>query len=180
MWKSSDGKQTEAADARASAGASQEGAAARSGKGLRGLLGKKLIILIVAGLVLAGGGIGAAKFLGGGGSDPSKKAEEAKKVEEPLTWEFKDITVNVYHTSGTRILRCVMHVEVDSPEAREELRLREIVFRDEILEILQSKRLEDLEYPAVNGIKREVRDRFNRMMISGSVVDVYFAEFLIH
>jgi flagellar basal body-associated protein FliL len=177
MWKSADGNQDEPADAKAPADGSQPGAGTASGKGLRGLLGKKLIILIVAGLVLAGGGIGAATLLGGGGGE---QGEKPKKVEAPLTWEFKDVTVNVLGTAKTRILRCVMYVEVDSTKALDELRLREIVYRDEIIEILESKQLEDLEYPAINGIKREVRDRFNRMLTSGSVVDVYFSEFLVH
>ncbi|MBN1916629.1 MAG: flagellar basal body-associated FliL family protein [Verrucomicrobia bacterium] len=177
MWKSADGKHDDAAEANASAGAPQRGAAESSGTGLRGLLGKKLIIVIVAGLMLAGGGIGAATLLGGGG--PSEGSDK-KKVEAPLTCEFPDLTVNVYGTVGTRILRCAMQVEVDSPKALDELRLRQIVYRDAIIEILQSKRIEDLEYPAVNSIKRVVRDRFNRMMMSGSVVEVYFSEFLIH
>jgi len=177
MWKSADGRQDEAADSKGAAVAPSEGADTPSSKGRGGLLGKKLIIIIVAGLVLAGGGIGAATLLGGGSSDAS---DTPKKVEAPLTWKFDDLTVNVQGTSGMRILRCVMHVEVDSAKALDELRLREIVFRDEILEILQSKRIEDLEYPAANAIKRQVRDRLNRMMTNGSVVDVYFSEFLIH
>jgi flagellar basal body-associated protein FliL len=174
MWKSADGNKDEAPEA-------NEGAEAKGGdqhaKGGRGLLGKKLIILLVAGLALAGGGIGAAKFLAGG-SDQDKPKE--KEVVAPLTYEFADLVVNVRETADTRVLRCVIHVEVDNDKAVEELDLLDVVYRDEILEILRSKTLDDLKYPGENAVKRQIRDQLNRRMSKGSVVEVYFKEFLIH
>jgi flagellar basal body-associated protein FliL len=177
MWKSADGEQGEADDAKGAPSGAADNAEEGSAKGGRSLLGKKLIVLLVAGLVLAGGGIGAVKFLGGGGGE---EKPEAKRVVAPLTWEFGDIVVNILGTRDTRVLRVVLHVEVDGKAALDELRLRELVFRDEIIEILRSKSLDDLKYPGENAIKRQIRDRLNQIMIKGSVVEVYFKEFLIH
>jgi flagellar FliL protein len=173
MWKSADGAKDEAPEAGGDAEA--KGGEAKP-KG--GLLGKKLIILLVAGLVLAGGGIGAAKFLAGGGSGEDKPKDT--KVVAPLTYEFADLVVNVRDTADTRVLRCVIHLEVDGDKALEELRLRDVVYRDEILEILRSKSLDDLKYPGDNALKRQIRDQLNRRMTKGSVVEVYFKEFLVH
>lgn len=175
MWKSADGNKEEAGDAGAAApGAAKDGDEGSSKSG--GLFGKKLIVILVAGLVLAGGGIGAAKMLGGGG----EKKPEKKKVVAPLTWEFTDLVVNIRGKQSTRVLRCVLHVEVENAKTLDELKLLEVVFRDEILGILRSKTLEDLEYPGDEALKREIRDRLNRVMVNGSVVEVYFKEFLIH
>jgi flagellar basal body-associated protein FliL len=90
------------------------------------------------------------------------------------------MVVNILGTRDTRVLRVVLHVEVDTKVALDELRLRELVFRDEILEILRSKSLDDLKYPGENALKRQIRDRLNQIMIKGSVVEVYFKEFLVH
>jgi flagellar FliL protein len=176
MWKSASGEGEAPSRRGPEPDAAADGGEERPAKA-GSPLGKKLIIMLVAGLVLAGGGIGAAKFLGGG--DGGGKARE-QKVEEPLAWEFTDLVVNIYGTKDTRLLRCVMLIEVDNPKAREELKLREVVFRDAILEILRSKTIEDLKYPGENAIKRQVRDRFNRMMVNGSVVEVYLKDFLVH
>ncbi len=150
------------------------GADETSGAGLGALLPKKLLVVLVVGLALAGGGIGAAKFLGQrGGTHP-------KKVVAPLTMEFSELVVNIDVPGLTRVLHCVIHVEVDDPKAIEELKLREVAFRDVILNILRSKTLDDLKYPGENAIKRQIRDRFNRMLTRGTVVEVYFKEFLVH
>ncbi len=176
MWKSADGNKEDEDDAGAAApGAAKDGDKGSSKSG--GLFSKKLIVILVAGLVLAGGGIGVAKMLGGGGGE--KKPKE-KKVVAPLTWEFPDLIVNIRGKQSTRVLGCVLHVEVENAKALDELKLRDLVFRDEILGILRSKTLEDLEYPGDEALKREIRDRLNRMMVNGSVVEVYFKEFLIH
>ena len=178
MWKSADGDKDAGGDAKGAAAAASRGAADEPAKGGGSLFGKKLIVLLVGGLVLAGGGIGAAKFLGRGGDE--EKPEKKKKVVAPLTYEIADLVVNILDTRDTRVLRCVMHLEVDNPKALDELKLREVVYRDEILEILRSKTLDDLKYPGDNAVKRQIRDRLNRMMVKGSVVEVYFKEFLIH
>jgi len=73
-----------------------------------------------------------------------------------------------------------LDVEVNNTKALEEVRLRELVFRDAIINILRSKTLDDLEYPGEGAIKRQIRDRLNRMMIKGSIVEVYLKDFLIH
>jgi flagellar basal body-associated protein FliL len=178
MWKSADKDKGEADEAKGAPSGASDAAEGDSPKGGGPLLGKKLIVLLVAGLVLAGGGIGAVKFLGGGGD--GKEKPEKKKVVEPLTWEFADMVVNILGTRDTRVLRVVLNVEVDNKAALDELRLREVVYRDEIHDILRSKTLEDLKYPGENAIKRQIRDRLNQIMIKGSVVEVYFKEFLIH
>ncbi len=176
MWKSANGNKEEADDADdAAPGAAKDGNEGSSKGG--GLFGKKLVVILVAGLVLAGGGIGAAKMLGGGGGD---KKPKKKKVVAPLTWEFTDLVVNIRGKQSTRVLRCVLHVEVENAKALDELKLLQVVFQDEILGILRSKTLEDLEYPGDEALKREIRDRLNRIMVNGSVVEVYFKEFLIH
>lgn len=173
MWKSADGAKDEAPEAGGEAEAKGGEEQPKSG----GLFGKKLIILLVAGLVLAGGGIGAAKFLAGGRGEHKPKE---KKLVAPLTYEFPDLVVNIRDTADTRVLRCVLLVEVDNDKALEELSLLDVVYRDEIMDILRSKGLDDLKYPGDNALKRQIRDRVNRRMTKGSVVEVYFKEFLIH
>jgi flagellar FliL protein len=171
MWKTTHRNLREVAGAEAPAA---QGAGETPGSGAGGLFPKKLIVALVVGLALAGGGIGAAKFLG------QRGGRQPKKVVSPLTMEFSELVVNIDVPGLTRVLRCVIHVEVDDPKAIEELRLREVAYRDVILNVLRSKTLDDLKYPGENAIKRQIRDRFNRMLTRGSVVKVYLKEFLIH
>jgi len=171
MWKTAQDDRD--AEANGAAAAVPSGApAGRPGAPLA----KKLVVLVVAGLVLAGGGIGAARFLGAG----SAEAPDDEKVTAPLIFEFSDIIVNVGGTHATRVLRCIPSVEVDNAKALDELQLREVVFHDAIINILRSKTLEDLEHPGENAVKRQIRDRLNQMLVRGSVTEVYLKEFLIH
>ncbi len=174
MWKSAK-QDTEvgADDSSLEPDSSKEGQQEK-GKG-GSFLSKKLVVLLVAGLVLAGGGIGAAKFLGGAGTSASKK----KKVVAPLTHAFDEILVNLSGHSLTRMLSCSIHVEVDSAEALTEIKLREVIFHDALIDLLQSKTVKDMEYPGPIAIKRQVRDRFNRMLTNGTVVGVYLKEFMV-
>ena len=173
MWKSAkQGQEADADDKSVAPASSQEGQQ-EDGKG-GSFLSKKLIVLLVAGFVLAGGGIGAAKVLGGAGA-----SEKKKKVVAPLTHEFDEILVNLSGHSLTRMLSCSIHVEVDSVETLSEIKLREVVFYDALIDLLQSKTVKDMEYPGPVAIKREIGLRFNRMLTNGTVVGVYLKEFMV-
>lgn len=140
--------------------------------------GKGLIIVVVLGVLLIGGGITAGVVLG-----KNKDPELAKKkIEEPITMEFKDIFVNVAETKATRVLKLTAVLELSEEGLLPLLNSRSSILRDLISEAASQMTINELEN--VNGrkkLKREIKDKVNVMVcdwMSGAVVKVYFPDFL--
>jgi flagellar basal body-associated protein FliL len=107
------------------------------------------------------------------------KEGENKDVVLPL----KAITVNIAETKGTRILRLEPHLVLSEAKLLEELKSSTAMLADKIILAVGRKTIDELEGPdGRQGLKRDIMSEINaafRGRMAGSVIDVYFNEFLI-
>lgn len=81
---------------------------------------------------------------------------------------------------GPRYLRTEIKFELENEEVKPELEGRLAQIRDEILTLLTSKRVTDVETPDGKRILRdEIFTRVNKILVTGRIKRVYFTEFVI-
>ena len=140
--------------------------------------GKGMIVIIIVGVVLIAGGVGAGMMLG-----MKNKAAPVKKVEAPIILEFQDVFVNVAETKATRVLKLTPVLELSEEKLSPLLDAERPIIRDLISETASKMTIEELE--GQNGreiLKREIKNKINDMVsdwMAGAVVKVYFSDFLI-
>ncbi|MGD9809200.1 MAG: flagellar basal body-associated protein FliL [Deferribacterales bacterium] len=153
----------------------------------------KLIIIILLLLIILGvlGGAAYMMFLKPKPTDtaetqPAKKQAAApkKEVKEgggigPL-YPLENFIVNMADTGGTRYLRVTLQLELDETKKfAEALDLRKPQLRDAILTVLASKRYEEVS--SAQGkliLKQELLRRLNSLITEGTIVNIYFTEFV--
>jgi len=146
---------------------------------------KKLIVLVIAVVVLAGGGFYAWKSgLLPGFAKEKKKAHAATpvvpKVEIGPTRSMDTFIVNLADPSGKRYLKVRMDLELSDEKMMMEIDKRMPQLRDAILSSLTSKTFED-----VNGIDGKMQLRaemvamLNQYLKSGKVTNIFFTEFIV-
>jgi flagellar FliL protein len=166
-----------------------------SGKG--GLLGKVpiwVIILIASQFVVVGGIIGAFVFMSGSskqeGLDLPPTVEEqrlnparVRDVAELIGPQFNmdPFIVNLIDDGrGARYLKIEIQFELEAETVRPELEGRIAQIRDEVLLLLTSKRVTDVESPDGKRILRdEIFTRVNKVLVTGRIKRVYFTDFVI-
>ncbi|HQG30980.1 MAG TPA: flagellar basal body-associated FliL family protein [Deltaproteobacteria bacterium] len=110
----------------------------------------------------------------GGSGDKEKGRGEG--VMKPLD----AFVVNLTDAQGTRYLKVVMQLEMDSESLAAEFDRKLPEIRDEIIMLLSSKSYEDLSTVAgKRALKRGIADSANRYLTNGKVVNVYFSEFVV-
>lgn len=152
-----------------------------------------LIILIPSQLLIVVGLIVAFLMIGGGGKpeeeagpsveeqkvDPSK----VKSVDSLIgpQFELDPFVVNLIDDGrGPRYLKTEVRFELESEEVRPELEGRIAQIRDEVLMLLTSKRITDVESSDGKRIlKDEIFTRVNKILVTGRIKRVYFTEFVI-
>ncbi|MBN2164461.1 MAG: flagellar basal body-associated FliL family protein [Pontiellaceae bacterium] len=140
--------------------------------------GKGMIIIIVIGVVLIAGGVGAGMMLG-----MKNKPQPTKKVEAPIILEFQDVFVNVAETKATRVLKLTPVLELSEAKLGPLLEAERPIIRDLISETASKMTIDELE--GQNGreiLKREIKNKINDLAndwMAGAVVKVYFSDFLI-
>lgn len=149
----------------------------------------KLIILAVVVLLVLGGGAGGAYFFfftKGGGHGEGKKAEseqsEAKKgkAEKAILKNMDPFIVNLTDAQGTRYLKAVIQLELDSELAAQEIDEKIPPIRDDIISLLSSKSFEDISTePGKRELKRAMLERTNKYLQKGQVTRIYFTEFVV-
>jgi flagellar FliL protein len=148
----------------------------------------KLFIIIGVVVVLLAGGAGAAYFLfmGKGGHGEGKKAttEESKgeKGEGAMAANknLDAFIVNLTDAQGTRYLKAVMQLELDSAELSAELDEKMPMIRDDVISLLSSKSFEDISTePGKRELKKAILERVNRNLDGGQVTRVFFTEFVV-
>jgi flagellar FliL protein len=152
----------------------------------------KLIIIVVLLLVILGvlGGAGYMMFLkpkpaesADGAAKKTTAAPEKAKEESagmgPL-FPMENFIVNMADAGGTRYLRVTLQLELDNTKKfAEGLTLRIPQLRDAILTILASKRYEEVS--SAQGkliLKQELLRRLNSIITEGTIVNIYFTEFV--
>jgi len=153
----------------------------------------KLIIILILLLIILGvlGGAGYMLFLK---PEPMTNADmnqsgqntnvQKKQVNEgggigPL-YPMENFIVNMADSGGSRYLRVTLQLELDDtkkfPEA---LDMRKPQLRDAILTVLASKRYEEIS--SAQGkliLKQELLRRINSLVTEGTIVNIYFTEFV--
>lgn len=164
-------------------------APAKAGKGLS--LKMVLIIGVGALLVGLGGAIAFVKF-SGSGSEPSSKAGSGASAHGSETkaagggvvpaaiYDLDPFIVNLADVPDVRYLKLVVKLDLDRPEAKEEITARLPQVRDAILILLSSKDAASLR--TTQGkfqLRDEISSRVNSALPKTGVKTVYFTEFVV-
>jgi flagellar FliL protein len=153
-----------------------------------------IIILVVSQVVVVGGAIAAFIVLSGGSKE--EVVEEGPTVEEQKVdptkvkdaaaligpqFDLDPFIVNLIDDGrGPRYLKTEMKFELEAEEVRPEVEGRLSQIRDEILMLLTSKRITDVETSDGKRIlKDEIFTRVNKILVTGRIKRVYFTEFVI-
>ena len=81
---------------------------------------------------------------------------------------------------GLRFIRTQVSLGVSPASAYQQLDMQYPKLRDAVIEILSSKRVEELDSPEDREfVKDDIRFAVNRMLVRGEVLKVYFSEFII-
>jgi flagellar FliL protein len=152
----------------------------------------KLIIIILLVLIILGvlGGAGYMMFLKPKADETEQSANTKKKNvpkkevsagnEIGMLYPFETFIVNMADSGGTRYLKVTLQAELDQTKNLVEIMdKRKPQLRDSILTVLASKRYEEVS--SAQGkliLKQEIIRRVNSLMTEGSIVNVYFTEFV--
>ncbi|MDF7808001.1 flagellar basal body-associated FliL family protein [Pontiellaceae bacterium B12219] len=146
-----------------------------------GKKGKGTILIVILGVVLIAGGIGAGLVLGRQ-SRPVVTAPK-KNPDTPVIVQFQDLYVNIAETKATRVLKLTVVLELSEEKLMTPLEAHRAIIRDLISEAASRMTIDELE--GRNGrsiLKREIKNRVNDLVrdrMAGAVIDVYFSDFLI-
>ena len=155
----------------------EEAAAAEPAKKKKPLA-KIIIISVSVLIVLAGGGLGAAYFLGHTG--PAKKAVPAPAPVIGALWPMEPFIVNLLDNQGERYLKIIMQLEVSNPLTLAELEQLKPKLRDNVLDLFTAKTYNELmEMGGKQRLRDEVAARVNSYLTKGKVAKVYFTDFVI-
>lgn len=104
--------------------------------------------------------------------------ENIKKIG--AVYHLDTFIINLADEDGTRYLRITMKLELDKEELDEELDQRLPQIRDSILMILPDKRYEDINSSkGKEALRDELIVNINKFLNTGSVVNIYYTEFVI-
>jgi flagellar FliL protein len=115
--------------------------------------------------------------------------KETVKNEAPKTSEvsgigplfsFDTFIINLADPSGSKYLRMTIDVEVDNNMVIEEMKTRQPQLRDMIISVVSSKTYDDIFTTRGKlALKEEIIRRFNLILQSGRVRNIYFTEFVV-
>ena len=146
------------------------------------------LLFMVVNFAVVGGGAALTYFNTIGYQAPviNEFTEEAKLQEmrlymeqNPIVYTMEPFTVNL-NGRPKRTIRMEMSIEMLSEEGFEELIREGGKARDEIVNILNTKRFEDLE--SIQGklfLKDQIARRVNTYLDKGVVKDIYFSDFVV-
>ena len=118
----------------------------------------------------------AAKEAGGKGA--AGQAEASRTVFKPVP--LPSLVVNLADPQGSRYLKISMQVEVNSPDAVQEIDAQGARIRDALILLLSSKKVQDLASPEGKILlKNEVAARLNQVLGTPRIVRIYYTEFEI-
>ena len=153
-----------------------EGAAPKSGK--------KLIVIIIMGLLVVGLGGGAAWFFTHGKSDEGHAEHKPAKMEPPVFVAIEPFTVNLQPENGDQYLQIQFTLQVANAENEEKIKLNMPKVRSRLLLLLSAKKASELT--TVEGKKKlseeivdAVKAPFAEKGEPQAVTDVLFTSFII-
>ena len=155
------------------------------------------VILIVFFLVAAvgvGAFFGYSKFL----SDKNTKSNEndassyaaqtqtengqnssyLKHVVSAKTFNLEEFTINLADEGGKNYLKINVYLGYDDKKLTDELTEKTPIIRDAIIEVLRTKKVEDINDKNMDSIKIEIIQRINPVLEKGKINNVYFSDIL--
>jgi flagellar FliL protein len=106
-----------------------------------------------------------------------------RRSEEPVMGTvnlIEDLVVNPSGSEGTRYLCTTVALESIEPGVTDEITLREAQVRDVLIEILGKRSVEELAtLDTRDQIREEIKVGVNMLLSTGSVVGVYFSNFVL-
>jgi len=118
----------------------------------------------------------------GVGEDNPDKELMAKKGNDGLLFPLQGFTSNLAQGDGPRrFVRLTAVLKFSNESKENEFKAREPQIRDVIINILNSKRPEDLlNKEGKNFLKEEIKSAINAFLIEGNVIDIYYTGFQIN
>jgi len=108
---------------------------------------------------------------------------EGKEVSSRPMLDLKPVNVNIAETKGTRILRVEAHLVLSEAKLLEELKDSTSMLVDRVITAASRKTLDELDGPEGHeALKRDIMSEINAAIkekMAGSVIDVYFSEFIV-
>ena len=139
---------------------------------------KRLVIIVILCVVffLAAGGA-AYYFLYLPQLD---QAQGEKELDPEFEYLFDSFVVNLAEQDHRRYLKVTMIATYHEEELEEELESRVSEIRNEIIDILRSKTLEDVQKEnSTKEIRKQVGQKINSIIKEGRIEEVYFTDFII-
>jgi len=118
---------------------------------------------------------------------PTTKAVTEAPVNEDLPpqgallFTFEPFFVPLAGSSGEKnFLKISMSVELSSPALQPEIKEKLLVLRRSLYGLISNKRMEDID--SLEGrvrLKKDIAEKMNILLNSGTVKEIYFSEFII-
>jgi flagellar FliL protein len=140
---------------------------------------KKILIMAVIGLFLAGGGLVAYILV----VDEPPEGQEAHasqvSVHDRVIMTLEPFLVNLADKESRRYLKLKVALEVDSEETEKELEKFQPRIRDTLILLLSSKTYLDLSsLEGKQQLKQEIKQRIAALPNGRKVSDVFFTDFV--
>lgn len=107
---------------------------------------------------------------------PKEEVKQTTETGEPMA--VGEFTININDPSGTRYLKTEVYVEVSDAKMVEEKAKYMPIIRDQVLSVLATKTVEDLDISHREALKTEIKKKLNRKL-EDKVTNVYFTTFIM-
>lgn len=111
---------------------------------------------------------------------PAVATKDAGKVEIPISYELANLVLNPAGTGGTRFLMVTTSFQIKDQATKDLFTNHDSQVRDRILSLLGKKTVDELaDMDHREAIKRELMDSIGVMFPKGSIVNLFFPQFVI-
>lgn len=116
----------------------------------------------------------------GEGQGKEEEAEEEEEKEPGPIVPLESFIVNLADEGGQRYLRITMQMELSDKKLEKEIEKRLPKIRDSVLMILPNKKSDDIRTgEGKEQVREEIIAAINESLITGTVDNLYFTEFVI-
>lgn len=136
------------------------------------------IKIIAAGLVIFLAAMAGSYFIARSVMSPlmPKQENEAKIKELRTTVSVGEFIVNIADIGGYRFLRTEVELELADKKSQPEIEAQMPFIRDQIITVLSSKTVADLDIHNRDALKEEIKAKLNNKL-GKKVTNIYFVQF---
>jgi flagellar protein FliL len=128
------------------------------------------IVIFLLLIIIAGGGYFGYSIL------YNKKAA-APKTE--ITYSLDDFLVNTADTGERRYIKTKIYIGYTESKLTEELDTKKPILRDTVNSILYSKKASQMNQAGLEIMKTEIKDKLNKILITGKIDNIYYYDVLL-